>query len=326
MRRLILLLLSLSLLLTSCAGASGQAAAGDGKLRITATIFPQYDFLRHIVGDKAHVTLLLPPGTESHSFEPTARDILGIQRSDVFVQVGGMSDAWVDRILDSASTEGMERISLINLVEVVKEELVEGMESDHEHGGNEDRRGPSHDAEYDEHVWTSPKNAMVIVEALRDRLCVLDPDNADTYRANAEAYLQELSALDNRFTEVVAAGTRDIIVFGDRFPFRYFVDAYGLDYYAAFPGCAAESEASAATVAFLIDKVRTKEIPAVFHIELSNETMVNVICEDTGAEKLLFHSCHNLSQSDFEAGENYISLMNRNAENLAIALGNGKRT
>lgn len=295
-------------------GKTGTAAApGDEKLRVAATIFPPYDFVREIAGEGVELIMLLPPGAESHSFEPTPQDIITIQNCDVFIHVGGGSDAWIEGILGSMDTEGIAILSLMEMVEAKPEERVEGMEAGHAHN---DAQEP----ELDEHVWTLPQNAMRIVQVLSDTLCSLDAAHADTYKENATAYLGELEALDGAFEEVVANAARKTLVFGDRFPFRYLADAYGLDYYAAFPGCAAQAEPSAATVAFLIDKVETEDIPVVFHIELSNEKMTDTICADTGAQKRLLHSCHNVTRAEMEGGAGYLSLMTQNVEALKEAL------
>ena len=193
-------------------------------------------------------------------------------------------------------------------------------EDSHDHDeDSHDHEDESH-GEQDEHVWTSPKNAMRIVQKLCDALCRLDPENADDYQANTASYLASLTSLDEEFSDVTANASRHTIVFGDRFPFRYFADAYGLDYYAAFPGCSSESEASAKTLSFLIDKINEEQIPVVFHTELSNEKMTDCICEATGAKKLLLHSCHNVSKDDFENGATYLSLMEQNVAALKEAL------
>lgn len=294
---------------------------GAGEIRVVATIFPGYDFTREIAGEHICLTLLLPPGAESHSFEPTPQDIIAIQDCDIFIYVGGESDAWVDGILASMDTSGMTVLSMTGLVEMVEEEHKEGMavSGGPALGGREH----SHDEEapaYDEHVWTSPPNAMRIVEAIAGALCTADAAHADVYRGNAAAYVGRLEELDACFREVVRNAKRKTLIFGDRFPFRYFVEEYGLDYYAAFPGCAAETEANARTIAFLIDKVREEHIPAVFHIELSNEKIADAICESTEAQKLLMHSCHSVTKSDFESGVSYLKLMEKNAENLKEAL------
>ncbi|MDR2596779.1 MAG: metal ABC transporter substrate-binding protein, partial [Treponema sp.] len=239
------------------------------------------------------------------------RDIITIQNSGIFIYTGGENDAWVDRILESMNTSKMKIIRMMDAVTVVEEEIVEGMEEDEDEG---------EETAYDEHVWTSPANAIEIVDAITDALCEVDPANADFYRQNAGAYTNELMQLDLSFTSVTAGAKRKTIVFADRFPFRYFADAYGLKYYAAFPGCSTETEPSVATVKFLIDKIKAEKIPVVFHIELSNEKMADTISGETGAKKLLFHSCHNLSKKDFDAGLGYLDFMRGNIENLKEAL------
>jgi zinc transport system substrate-binding protein len=479
--------------------ARGRRDTGrvEGKINVVTTIFPPYDFARVIAGDKAVVTMLLPPGAESHSFEPTPQDIIRIQNCDVFIHVGGESDAWVETILESVDTGRMDIITLMDCVEVVEELVVEGMQDDeeghdhsHEHEeftaadikdraltdwagdwqsvyprlldgtldpvmehtaedgektareyyeqyetayktdvdrlvitgdsitfyrngvpvrANYAYRGTGvveeddgslwvryqfeasgtppggapkyvmfsdhlyaparaehfhlyasdegfdalmadtapvnyptyypaaltkaeivaemigHDdhgeeAEYDEHVWTSPRNAKLIVRKIADVLKTRDAANAAEYERNTAAYLAKLTELDASFQALVDGAKRKTMVFGDRFPFRYFADAYGLSYFAAFPGCSTETEASAATVAFLINKVRAESIPVVFHIELSNEKIADTICEDTGARKLLLHAVHNVSKRDFDQGANYYDLMSRNLQNLREAL------
>ncbi|MDR0401087.1 MAG: metal ABC transporter substrate-binding protein [Treponema sp.] len=301
-----------------------QDRGNEGAVNVVTTVFPSYDFVREIAGDKVNLRLLLPPGLESHSFEPTPRDIIQIQNSDIFVYVGGESEAWVERILDSidsssarasSSRTGPRRVvSLMDMVEVVEEEIVEGMqEEDEEPGGEEE-------PEYDEHVWTSPRNAKLIVRALTETLCQADSANAAFYRENAKNYEAKLEDLDAGFREALAGAKRRTLIFGDRFPFRYFADAYGLRYYAAFPGCSTETECSAATLAFLIDKVRDEGIPVVFHIELSNEKIADAISESTGAKKLLFHACHNVSKQDMDRNVSYLELQRGNLERLREAL------
>ena len=444
-----------------------------------------------------NLTMLLPPGAESHSFEPAPPDIIKIQKSDIFIYVGGESDAWVERILSSLDTDRIKIITLMDCVEVVEEEIVEGMqeEEEHDHGhshgeeaftladvkdraltdwagdwqsvypylldktldpvmehkaengektageyyeqyktaymtdidrvnitrnsmtfyrngvpvkanysykgtgiiteddgslwvrykfeaaGNAPKGAPRYvmfsdhliapaktehfhlyvsdesfdalmadtnpvnyptyypvgltkeaivaemigheheeEAEYDEHVWTSPRNAKLIVEKISETLCEIDPANAPDYQKNTAAYLEKLDALDAAFQDVIARGTRKTLVFGDRFPFRYFADAYGLSYFAAFPGCSTETECSAATIAFLVDKVRDEKIPVVFHIELSNEKIADTICEATGAKKRLFHGAHNVTRRDFQQGISYLEIMTKNSEILKEAL------
>jgi zinc transport system substrate-binding protein len=327
----LLLAALLTLTAAGCGGNSGaaetpvsddavQAGADAEKLSIVATIFPPYDFSREIAGGLAEITMLLPPASESHSFEPTAQDIIKIQNCDAFIYVGGESDEWVNGVLDSMDTSNIKIITLMDCVEVVEEEIVEGMQDEEEAEEGEEGEEAEEGPEYDEHVWTSPRNAKLIVAKLTDAFCEADSANAEAYRANAEAYSAELDALDAEFRAVTDNAARRVIVFGDRFPFRYFADAYDLDYFAAFPGCSTETEASMATVAFLIDKIKEENIPVIFHIELSNGKMADTIAGETGAEKRLLHAAHNISKADFEAGESYLSIMSRNVDSLQAAL------
>ena len=308
------------------------------KINVVATIFPQYDFVRQIAGDKVELTMLLSPGAESHSYEPTPQDIIKIQNCDIFIYVGGESDKWIDEILSSMDTSEMKIISLMDYVEVVEEEIIEGMEDDHDHGHNQDKDDSHHDdhdhneehedeehhenhvIEYDEHVWTSPKNTMKIVENITKILVQVDPDNQKVYKENLNKYIYKLEQLNMEFETIVSNASNKTIIFGDRFPFRYLTNEYGLDYYAAFPGCSTETEPSAATVSFLIDKVKSDKLPVVFHIEFSNEKIANVISESTGAKKLLLHSCHNISKTDFNNGTTYLDLMSQTAKQLKEAL------
>jgi zinc transport system substrate-binding protein len=507
-KRLLFTVIILSLSVCALFGGGKKDGANNGKPDVVATNFPAYDFARQIAGDKVNVYMLLPPGAESHSYEPTPRDIIRIQNCSTFIYTGGESDVWVDRILESMDTSKMKVVRMMDAVELVEEEIVEGMEDDeHDHGhshgefdpakvkdrpmtdfagswasglpllkngsldsyiahraegegkptaeikanmisawasdydsltvsgsalgiGNrtaaytyrgyeivESDHGPSvwykyqintaasgfpsyimfndhgdgnekehhedhdhdhdddhdhehehegvahihfkygnagfadlaerggwagmyfssgasvdeivetlaghgHEAEiaYDEHVWTSPKNAVRIVRAISGALCEIDSVNAALFRQNAERYAAQLEALDKEFQAVVDGAKRKTIVFGDRFPFRYFADAYGLTYFAAFPGCSTETEPSAATIAFLINKVKAEKIPVVFHIELSNEKMANTIAAETGAKKLLLHACHNITKRDFDRGLTFLEIQKANVPRLREAL------
>ncbi|MDR0861327.1 MAG: metal ABC transporter substrate-binding protein [Oscillospiraceae bacterium] len=317
MKKYISIALALLLIIAIFAGCAAKSKPANNentdKLSVVATIFAPFDFARQVAGDNADVTMLLPPASESHSFEPTPRDIITIQNADVFIYVGGESDDWVNNVLDSMDTSKMKIVTLMDCVEVVEEEVVEGMQ---EESGEPESEEP----EYDEHVWTSPRNAKLIAQKLSDTFCAVDPTRADAYKANTAAYLAELDELDGKFRAVVDGATRKTLVFGDRFPFRYFADAYGLDYFAAFPGCSTETEASAATVAFLIDKVRAEQIPVVFHIELSNAKIADTLAEATGAKVLELHAAHNISKADFESGVTYLDIMTQNSDALREAL------
>jgi zinc transport system substrate-binding protein len=293
------------------------------KLTIVTTMFPQFDFTRAVAGDKADITMLLKPGAESHSYEPTPKDMKKIHKADLFIYTGAENDAWAESLLKNMGSKAPKTLAFLELVDTVEEEFVEGMTHEHHHEEGEEEDHHHHEdeeVELDEHVWTSPLNAVKIVSAICDELCKLDAANADYYKKNAAKYIDELLALHKSFEEVVKNANRKIFVFGDRFPLRYFADLYGLEYYAAFPGCATDVEASASTIKFLINKVTEEKIPVVFTIEFSNGKIADTICEATGAKKLEFHSCHNVSADDIKKGETYISLMKRNVIVLREAL------
>lgn len=494
MKRLLYLIILTSVLfsLSGCQKSITQLnESTDNKLKVVTTIFPQYDFVRQVAGDNVELTMLLAPGSESHSFDPSPQDIITIQNCDVFIYVGGESETWVDKILNSMDTSNMTIISLMDSVEVVEEVIVEGMQEDHSHledveiedvqnrtlsdwngiwkpvlpyvedgtldeymelasiereetveetldyylnkyateytsieikdnqvtmissasgkasamyeyqgfslvdtndskqvwyqfeladgseempqrlvfndhtigteapshahgvahfhlnYGNEsfeeliqnqawspsfyeiDATGEeilevfldhSHETELDEHVWTSLKNAIQIVKDITETLSSLDEEHRYAYEQHAEEYIEQLNQLDQQFEEVVSNTSQNILLFGDRFPFRYFADDYGLDYYAAFPGCSNETNASAGTVAFLIDKVKAEQIPVVLHLELSSGGIAKTIAEETGAETAVFHSAHNITRDDFNSGKGYLDLMKENLEVLKEVL------
>ncbi|WP_325200145.1 metal ABC transporter substrate-binding protein [Oscillibacter sp.] len=303
------------LLLTACGPA--LPPEDSDRLQIVAAVFPAYDFARAAAGELADVTLLLPPGAESHSYEPTPADILQVQRCDLFLYLGGESDAWVDAILSAVEPQG-EALRMIDCVDLLEEETVEGMQGghDHEHEHEEDHGHLGEVVGMDEHVWTAPLNAAAVTRTIGERLAALDRSNGETYAANAESYASQLEALDRDFAAFFDSRADRTIVFGDRFPLLYFAEAYGLDYYAAFPGCGAQTEPSAATVAFLTEKVREEQLPAVWYIEFSNHLVADSIAEAAGVETAQFHTCHNVSRADLEAGATYLSLMRANLETL----------
>ena len=268
--------------------------------------------------------MLLKPGEEIHSYEPTPQDIRDIQNCDLFIYVGGENDAWVEEILESMGEEAPETLRLMDMVEVYSEETVEGMQEEkgaheHEDEGHDHEEDHDHE-EADEHVWTSPVNAAVITARIAEAMEEKDPANAALYRENAEAYIGELKRLDDSFRRLTESAVRRTLVFGDRFPLRYFAEEYGLDYYAAFPGCSADCEPSAATMAFLINKVRQEQIPVVFCIEFSNGNIARAICETTGAAPMTFYSCHNVTADQMKAGVTYIDMMEDNLLVLEKAL------
>lgn len=307
----LLLCLCLCLILSGCAAREAEKK-DSSKLQIVCTNFPAYDFAREIAGNRAQIKLLIKPGAEVHSYEPAPKEVIAIQESDLFICNGGESEAWVESLVG----EDVNILRMMECVETVSESG-EGIyaaedEHDHEHDDGEE--------ELDEHVWTTPGNAAKICYALCDKLCEADPENANEYMLNYEVYNAKLMELDIEIRTTVLNGVRDTLVFADRFPMRYFTREYGLKYYAAYPGCASQTEPSAKTVAFLIDHVREENIPAVLYMEFSNEKMADVICEDTGCKKLPFYSAHSVTAQQFEDGVTYLDLMRMNIETLKEAL------
>lgn len=354
----------------------------NGKLKVVTTLFPYYDFTRQIAGDKVELSMVIPAGQDSHSFEPTPADIRLIQNADLLICNGGAMEQWVSQVVSSLDSESLKVITMMDYVDIVEEEVVEGMEDageehhhdhshaaaddthedhdhdeafhaddeDHDHAAEDhDHTDDEHDhsaetqkhtddghdhaaedhnhdddaayeIEYDEHIWTSPVNAMKITQVIADTLEEMDPADSDTFAANAEDYIGKLKNLDREFRDVVNGADLDLIVMADKFPLRYFADTYGLRYRAAFSGCSSDTEPSAKTIAYLIDKVREEQIPAVYYLELSSHRVAEIISEETGAKPLLFHSCHNVTRREFDNGVTYLELMEQNVVNLREGL------
>ena len=348
---------------------SGDATKGaaDASMKIVTTIFPEYDWVKTMLGDKAEnadMTLLLDNGVDLHSYQPTAEDIVKIKECDMFVYVGGESDEWVEDVLASAENEDMVVINLLDVLgdSVKNEEIVEGMEHEHEEGeehedadhedgeehedadhedgeehededhedgeehedaDHEDGEEHEHEEEKDEHVWLSLKNASVLCEEIATQLGTIDEANKDYYMSNYEDYKAELDALDEEYQAAVDAGSKDTILFGDRFPFRYMVDDYGLNYYAAFAGCSAESEASFDTVIFLAGKVDELGLPAILTIEGADHDIAETVKKNTksGDQKILtMNSLQSTTSKDIEEGTTYLSVMRSNLDVLKEAV------
>ena len=351
-KRLVVMLLSAMFVMTAVAGCGSKAADKAGadtivkedatgdKLDVVTTIFPEYDWVMNILGDKAadaNVTMLLDNGVDLHSFQPTVEDIMKIADCDIFIYVGGESDGWVDDALAEATNKDMVVINLLEVLgdSVKEEEIVEGMqaedEHDHDHGDDEDADEHEHEhehdeeePEYDEHVWLSLKSTQVVCDAIEKALETADPEDAAEYQANLAAYKSELSALDAEYEKAVAGAKVKTILFGDRFPFRYMVDDYGLDYYAAFVGCSAESEASFETVIFLAGKVDELNLPTILTIEGAEHKIAETVRDNTtgkNAEILTMDSMQSVTSGDVESGTTYINIMRDNLTTLKKALG-----
>ncbi len=322
MKRILALLLALwipAAMLSGCAPQDDSAASN--KLNIVTTIFPAYDWVREILGDetdRAGITTLLDSGVDLHSYQPTVDDIVKISECDLFLYVGGESDGWVDDALKNAPNKDRKVIRLLDVLgdSAKAEETVEGMqEEEHDH---------EEEAEYDEHIWLSLKNAQKLVAAISEALQETDPARKDTYAANAAAYAEKLSALDGEYRAAVDSGKYKTLLFGDRFPFRYLADDYGLDYYAAFPGCSAETEASFETVSFLAGKMDALGLPCVLTIEGTQHKIAETVVQNTAQKNqqiLTMDSMQAVTANDAASGVSYLSIMEKNLSVLKKALG-----
>lgn len=294
--------LCFTIILAGCAGSIGNVK-DNGKINVVTTIFPYYDFVRQIAGDKVNLVMSVPAGMDTHSFEPTAADMIDIKNADVIIYNGGEMEGWVDEVLKAASDDKAITGKMMDVVDVVIEEI-NGEDTD----------------EYDEHIWTSPVNAGKIVYKIADILSEADKDNAEYYYSNADLYNKKLKSLDSRFREITSSSLKKYLVFADRFPLRYFVDEYGIAYSAAFAGCSTETEPSADTIAFLIDKVREENIPVILKIELTSAKVADAIAEETDTAVMTFYTCHNVTKEQFVNGITYYDLMEKNIDVLKKAL------
>ena len=287
--------------MTSCASDSSGFSDDSGKIKISATLFPQYDFARQIAGDKAEITLILPSGMDSHSYEPTPADIININKSDLFIYTGEYLESWANDIVGDIDTDKTHVLDVSSGIQLVKED------EEHHH-------------EYDPHIWTSPVIAMQMADNIAEALCETDSVNSDYYKQNAENYKKQLQELDSEFKEIVADGKRNTIYFGGKFALYYFTQEYGLDYVSAFDSCSGETEPSAKVMSEMISSIKENNIPVIYYEEIAEPTVANMIADETGAKPLLFHSCHNVTPEDFRNGTTYIDLMKQNAVNLREGL------
>ena len=325
--------LALSSLIISFCASCNTTGSGD-KMSIVTTIFPEYDWVMNILGEKkdnADVTLLLDNGIDLHSYQPTPKDIVTISKCDLFIYVGGESDEWVDDALKQAINKDMKVINLMETLgdAVKEEEVIEGMEEedhDHDHEEGEDHdhdHEEEEEVEYDEHVWLSLKNAEVIVKEIGKSLSVIDKENADYYNGNVTTYVNKLKDLDSRYVAAVKAGTKDTLLFADRFPFRYLVDDYNLKYYAAFVGCSAETEASFETIKFLANKVDELGLNVILKIESSDGGIAKTVKDATTNKNqtiMTMDSLQSASTKEYKAGRNYLSVMEQNLTVLKDAV------
>ncbi len=325
-----ILVLLICFVLTGCLCACQKDNKPDvqntGNIKIVTTIFPEYDWVMNILGDNpadVEVLMLLNSGVDLHSYEPTAQDIMEISTCDLFIYVGGESDEWVDRVLESSGNNKMEVINLLEVLgdAVKQEEIIEGME--HEEHEEHEEHGGEEEAEYDEHVWLSLRNAATLVTCISEKIQKIDHTNKDVYAGNAEAYVRKLKELDEKYIAAVANANTKTLLFGDRFPFRYLVDDYGLSYYAAFAGCSAESEASFETISFLARKVDELALSCVITIEGTDHRIAETIIQNTASKNqhiLVLDSMQSITSRDVMQGTTYLSIMEKNLQTLKDAL------
>lgn len=287
----------------------------SGKIKVVVSNFASYDFVRAIIGDTDNVELiyLLGAGKSSHSYDPTAQDIIKIQNADLFVYIGGEAESWSEKILDSLDGSDVKIICIADNVEKIKEQEIDGAE----HEEHEEEEGA-----FDEHVWTSPSNAIAMVNLLEEEIEKMDKENTEQYKTNADEYIKQIQEVDKQIQEIVDNKVRNRLVFGDKMPMQYFISYYDLDVSAAFSGCSTETDPSASTIAYLVNVVKEEKIPVVLYIEMGNEKVANIIANEVGGDckAMQIQTLHNVSKEDFEKGETWVTLMQRNLEVIKNAL------
>lgn len=363
LRKSVVFIVTISMILGMAGCGKTTEKEDNYRLKIVTSLFPYYDMARAVIGDVKGIDLKMTvtPGQDSHSFEPTPSDVIQMENADVLIYNGGSLETWIDTLLDSLNNKKQIQMKMMDYVDVLNEEIVEGMdtrfeEHDHdEHSHKEDNHNKekhkedshseenykednhsedsSNDSEFhnedseeeheetDEHIWTSPVNEIIMTEKICEALSKALPEEKENFQKNAENYISQLKELDNEFRTIVENAKTNEIIFADKFPLQYFAKEYGLKYYAAFPGCGSDMEPSAKTIAFLVDKIKEDNIKAVFYLELSSHIVADAIETDTGAKPLQFNSCHNITQKQFDSGVTYVDLMKENVNNLKIALG-----
>lgn len=331
MKRIISIIIAACFILAGAVALSScEKKKTDEKISIVTTIFPEYDWAMTVLGEKkseAKVTFLLDSGVDLHSYQPTVKDVAEISTCDLFIYVGGESDKWVDEALEKAVNKNMKVINLLELLgeNAKEEEHVDGME-EHEHEHEDEDHDHDHEEEeieYDEHVWLSLKNAPIFVSAIAEALAKIDPDDAALYKSNADEYNKKLASLDGQYEAAVKGAAKDTLLFGDRFPFRYLVDDYGLNYFAAFSGCAAETEASFETVIFLANKIDELGLGVIIRLESSKSKIPETIKNNTSKKDqkiLTMNSAQSATLADYAKGVTYLSIMEENLSVLKEAL------
>ena len=327
-KKLNVLFFMLVVVLFAAACDTNNEKSDDSKITIMTTLFPQYDFARQIVGDKCEVKLLLPPGIDSHSYEPTPNDIIDINDSEMIIYTGDDMEAWVATILDAIDNDKLNVVDVSEGIELLETGAVEHTHS-HEHEEDEhaeDEHTHEVDLEYghvhgiDPHFFTSPKNAVIMMNTILEQIVKLDPENEDYYRKNAEAYIEKINEVDEKIHHIVEEAENKTLYFGGKFAMLYFVNDYHLSYVSPFDSCSHESEANPKSIVDIIECMNDHGADTVFYEELADPKVAKMIAEEINGNTLLLHSCHNVSKEDLEKGVTYVDLMNQNAENLMKGL------
>ena len=307
-------------------GKKNEEKSDDKKIKVVASNFASYDFLRAIIGDnkKIELSFLLGPGKEVHSYDPTAKDLIKIQDADLFVYIGGEMEQWSDKVLASLDSNNKEIVCIADFVDTIEEKEVDGAEEEEEHE-HDDEEGAEHEHEheegaFDEHIWTSPKNAIKMIKKLESSMEKIDSENSNKYKENADKYIAKINDVDSKIKDIVDNKVRDRLIFADKMPMQYFIDYYDLKVSAAFNGCSSETDPSAKTIAYLQNKVKEEKIPVVLYIELNPGTVAKTIADETGAKAMQIQTLHNVTLDDFNNGETWVSLMERNVDVLKKAL------
>ena len=313
---IIVLIVILVSLILAVVFSNTQNTEKTEKKSIVVTNFATYDFIRQIAGDTVDLNFLLGPGVDSHSYDPTAKDIIDITKADMFVYVGGEIEPWAEKIVPTINSNNL--ICIKDLVNLMEEKEIDGAEEHHGHEGEEHKE--HEEVEYDEHIWTSLENSTKIIEVLKSKLVNLIPANREFYTNNANRYIAEINNVKLEIQSIVENKVRNRLVFGDKMPMQYFISEFDLEVSAAFSGCSTETEPSSSTIAYLVNKIKNEKIPVVLYIELSNGTVAKTIADETDAKALQIQSLHNVSKQDFNNGETYVTLMRKNMNVLKEAL------
>lgn len=313
---LLTLILIFSLITIIIINCTNTKLGNSEKIEIIATLFPQYDFAKQIGGDKVNVTLLLPPGSESHTYEPTPQDMVNVNNCNLFIYTGAEMEPWAESLIDGVKND----INVLDLSTTVELICLEDEHNELEEVGHVHTEECEHNHSYDPHIWLNPLYAIQMVNSITNELCKIDPENEEYYKNNAQQYINEIKQLDIQIEETVNSAQNKKIAFGGAFAYAYFIERYNLEYISAYKTCGENAEPSTTQIKTVIDYIKNNNIPVIFYKEYTTGKIAKTISESTNAEILVFHTVHNVSKQELENGATYISIMRQNLENLAKAL------